>query len=49
MIKSDADYKKALKRIEDLMDADPDSPEGAEFNELVACVESYEEKRFPMS
>lgn len=47
-IRSDADYKAALARIEALMDADAGSPEGDELDVLADLVELYEEKRVPM-
>lgn len=46
---SESDYKTALKRIESLFDvAEPGTPEGDELERLVALVEEYEEKHFPI-
>lgn len=47
-IKTDADYQAALKEIESLMMAEPDSPEGEKLDVLVTLVEAYEAKHFPM-
>jgi len=48
-IKTEADYEAALARIDELMDAQPDSPEGDELDILVVLLESYEEKHHPIS
>ncbi len=47
-IKTDADYQAALKEIETLMMAEPDSPEGEKLDILVTLIEAYEAKHFPM-
>jgi HTH-type transcriptional regulator/antitoxin HigA len=47
-IKTDADYQVALKEIESLMMAEPDSPEGEKLDVLVTLIEAYEAKHFPM-
>jgi HTH-type transcriptional regulator/antitoxin HigA len=47
-IRSEADYTAALARIEALMDAEPDTPEGDELDVLADLVEHYEEKHVPM-
>ena len=47
-IRSERDYVAALSRIETLMDAAPDSPEGEELEVLVDLVERYESKHVPM-
>lgn len=47
-IRSEADYNAALARIEALMDAEPDTPEGDELDVLADLVEHYEEKHVPM-
>lgn len=39
-------YQAVLKRIEALMGAKPDSPEGAELDFLTTVAESYEERHF---
>ncbi len=48
LIKTEKDYDKALSRIEELMDAEADSPEMEELELLAALVEMYEEKRYPI-
>ena len=47
-IRSDADHKAALARIDALMDAVPGTPEGDELDVLADLVEHYEEKHVPI-
>ena len=47
-IKTDADYRAALKEIETLMMADPDTPKGEKLDVLVTLVEAYEQKHYPL-
>jgi|SRR5690554_3944415 len=47
-IKTDTDYRSALKLIESLMMAEADTPEGEKLDVLVTLVEAYEAKNFPM-
>jgi HTH-type transcriptional regulator/antitoxin HigA len=47
-IRTDKDYKRALKDIESLMTAKLRSPEGERLDVLVTLVEAYEKKHFPM-
>jgi HTH-type transcriptional regulator/antitoxin HigA len=47
-IKSDSDYRAALSEIEQLMVAEPDTPEGERLDVLVTLVEAYEAKHFPL-
>ena len=47
-IKTDADYERALARIEALMDAERDSDEGDELDVLTTLVEAYEAQHFPI-
>ena len=47
-MKTKAEYSKALDRIEELMDAEPDSQEELELDRLVDEVMKYEEKHFPI-
>lgn len=47
-IRTEADYEKALLRIEMLMDAEYDTPEGDELDILTTLVENYEAKHFPI-
>lgn len=47
-IKTDADYRAALKEIESLMTAEAGSPEGERLDVLVTLVEAYERRHFPL-
>jgi HTH-type transcriptional regulator/antitoxin HigA len=48
-IKTDADYRAALKEIESLMMAGPDkTAEGEKLDVMVTLIEAYEAKHFPM-
>jgi HTH-type transcriptional regulator / antitoxin HigA len=47
-IKTDADYQTALKEIEGLMMAGPNTPEGEKLDFMVSLIEAYEAKNFPM-
>ena len=49
-IKTEADYRAALKEIESLMMADPDKTpiEGEKLATMVTLIEAYEAKHFPM-
>ncbi len=47
-IKTDTDYRAALKEIESLMMAQPDTPEGEKLDVLTTLVEAYEARHFPM-
>ena len=47
-IKTEADYRAALKEIESLMIAEPDTPEGEKLDVMVTLTEAYETKHFPM-
>jgi len=48
LIANEKDYDAAVKRIEKLMGAGADTPEGEELDALVTVVCAYEEVRFPM-
>jgi HTH-type transcriptional regulator/antitoxin HigA len=48
IIKTEKEYENALARINDLMDADPDTPEGDELGLLVTMVEMYEKTEYPI-
>lgn len=48
-IKTDADYRAALKEIEDLTMAGPDTPEGETLDIMVTLIEAYEARHFPMN
>ena len=47
-VKTDADYRAALKEIESLMMAGPDTPEGEKLDVMVTLIEAYEARHFPM-
>lgn len=47
-IRTEVDYEKALSRIEMLMDAEFNTPEGDELDILTTLVENYEAKHFPI-
>jgi len=48
VIKTEADYKAALARLNELLEAKPETPEGDEFELWVALVETYEDVQFPI-
>jgi HTH-type transcriptional regulator/antitoxin HigA len=43
-IKTEADYRAALKEIDHLMEAKPDTPEGNRLDVLSTLAEAWEEK-----
>ena len=45
-IRTESDYREALKRIETLMDARENTPEGDLLDVLVTLVEAYEAKHY---
>lgn len=45
-IKTKADYRAALKAVEALMAAEPDTPEGERLDVLVTLIEAYENKHY---
>jgi HTH-type transcriptional regulator/antitoxin HigA len=47
-IKTDADYRRALKEIDRLWLSPENTPEGDQLDVLLALVQVYEEKTFPM-
>ncbi len=47
-IKTEADYQAALKDIERLFDAVPNTPEGDRLEVLTTLVEAYEEQHYPV-
>ena len=48
IIKTEAEYDEALKRLEVLMDAKPGSPEEEELELVGLLVEHYEEEHYPI-
>ena len=47
-IKSEADYKLALKRLEEVFDAPAGTPESDEADILGVLVDEYEKKHYPI-
>ena len=47
-IKTEEEYEQILKRIEEIFDSKPNTPEGNELEYLVALVEKYEDENFPI-
>lgn len=47
-IRTEKDYEAALARIEEIFDAEPDTPEGDELEILATLVETYEKKNYPI-
>ena len=47
-IKTELDYQNALQEIEQLFDAEPNSPECDRLDILTTLVEAYEQKHFPI-
>jgi HTH-type transcriptional regulator/antitoxin HigA len=48
-VKTKKDYQNALKRIEELWEAKPNSPEADELDILATLVEAYEAKNFSIN
>jgi HTH-type transcriptional regulator / antitoxin HigA len=48
LIKTRQEYRAALRRVEEIMDARPGTAEGDELELLAAIVEIYEEKHAPV-
>lgn len=47
-IKTEADYNRAIKRLEEIFHAPVDSPEGDEAEVLSILIEKYEEENYPI-
>ncbi len=47
-IETRQDYRRALKEIEGLMDAKRGTPDGDRLDVLVALVEAWERKHYPL-
>ncbi|MFZ2508828.1 MAG: helix-turn-helix domain-containing protein [Steroidobacteraceae bacterium] len=47
-IRTRADYDDALARVGELMDAAPDSEDGAELDVLATLIDAYEARNFPI-
>jgi HTH-type transcriptional regulator / antitoxin HigA len=48
IIKTEEEYTKALKRLEEIFDAPADSIEGDEAELLTILIEKYEDEHFPI-
>ncbi len=48
-IKTDADYRVALKEVESLMAAEQNTPEGENLNMLTTRIEVYERNHYPLN
>ena len=47
-VKCEADYDAALARVDELMDAELDTPQGDELDILVTIIEKYEAQHHPI-
>lgn len=47
-IKTEADYQAALLRVEALMQAQPNTPEGDDLDILSTLIAAYEEQHYPI-
>jgi HTH-type transcriptional regulator/antitoxin HigA len=47
-IKTKAEHKQALVRVEVLWEAEPNTPEGDELDALVTLIEAFESKNYPI-
>lgn len=47
-IMTEEEYEQALKRIDEVFQAEPNSPEEKELDTLVNLVNTYEEEHFPI-
>ena len=47
-VKTEADYRTALKEIETLMLAEPDSPDGEKLDVMATLIEAYESRHYPL-
>ena len=48
LIKTEEDYKAALKLADELFDAKADTPEGDKLELIVTLIEIYEKEHFPI-
>ena len=47
-IRNENDYDAAISRVDELMSAEPGSPEGEAFDALADLIEMYEREHVPM-
>jgi len=48
-IKTEKDYKKVFRRIEEIFDAELDTKQGEELNVLATLVEKYEKEHYAIA
>jgi HTH-type transcriptional regulator / antitoxin HigA len=48
ILKTETDYKSALTRLDEVIDADPGTQEGDELELLALLIKDYEEKKYPV-
>lgn len=48
-IMTEAEYEQALRRIDEVFQAKPDSSEEKELDTLIGLVNAYEEENFPIA
>ncbi len=48
VIKIEADYEAALARLDELLDAEPETPEGDEFELWATLIATYEDAEYPI-
>jgi HTH-type transcriptional regulator/antitoxin HigA len=49
VIKNEVDHEQALHRVDELIDADPDTPEGDELELWTILIEAYERANHPIA
>lgn len=49
IIKTEAEYQTALKRLDDVFFADENTPEGDEAEMLMLLIQNYERQHYPIS
>ncbi len=47
-IKNEQEYQAALEAIEQLLESEPGTPQGAEFETLARMIEEYEDIHYPL-
>ncbi|MBN1577617.1 MAG: hypothetical protein JW913_13745 [Chitinispirillaceae bacterium] len=47
-IKTGKDYKAALKEVQSLWNAEPNTPDGDNLEILITLIEAYEDKHYPI-
>lgn len=48
ILKTEADYKEALAKIDRIFDAEPNTPAGDRLDILALLVEAYKEQHYPI-